>query len=217
MNLIKHMRKVLLRQPQILLTLLASLLCLGCRSKETIPLRSPDFRTPVVTGIVITDEVGNELGIWGNPSEFGAPESTQPLSVRDVPRRPELASPYPNPTNIQLTIQYALPRSSHVKLWIVPAVLEGQEQEPLQFANASFAVPGGLAIRKMIDQVQPAGIHSVQWNTFDDNRQPAPAGFYRIYCQIDELLLWRDAFLFRDPCDLPLGLRNPTFAEKGCN
>jgi hypothetical protein len=189
--------------------LLAATGWLGCRSDtEPIPLRSPDWHTPIVTGIVITDELGNELGTWGTPSEFGAPEYPRTPSNGSVPTKPALASPYPNPTNGLQGIQYALPAASYVKLWIVPAVLDGKQNESYQFSSAAFAAPGGLAIRKLSDETQPAGVHHVQWDTLDDNRQPVPAGFYRIYCQIDDLLLWRDVFIARDPCDLPSGLRS---------
>ena len=87
-----------------------------------------------------------------------------PTGIDDQsPSRPnqfELAQNYPNPFNAQTEIHYTMPYESHVKITVFNLL--------------------GQAIKTLVDQVQPAGIHQVVW---DATEAPTGVYFYRIKTQ----------------------------------
>ncbi|NIV10260.1 MAG: hypothetical protein GWN62_02850 [Aliifodinibius sp.] len=193
----------------------------SCRSPNSpIPLRAPNLRTPVATGIFITDETGPDIiGVFGNPSSKPTTSNSNSDPTWDniagnIPVRFQLEVPYPNPNNGDMTIRFALPKESIVTIYIVPASFMNHEGQIIQFSNATINLPGGLAIDLLFNRNAAAGVYSVVWSGRDQSGRPFPDGFYRIYMEVNEHLLWQDALLLRDPCNAPAGL--PTFGEKGC-
>jgi hypothetical protein len=65
---------------------------------------------------------------------------------------------YPNPFNPGTTIQYDLPRASHVRIEVYSML--------------------GQRIRTLVDGQMPAGPHTVEWNSLTDAGAPAPSGVY---------------------------------------
>jgi len=85
----------------------------------------------------------------------GTDVSAQPVQV---PLSFALAQNYPNPFNPETRIEYTLAANG--------AVL-------LEVFNLS-----GQKVATLVDRMQPAGKHSVQWRGCDDRRQPLPSGLY---------------------------------------
>jgi uncharacterized repeat protein (TIGR01451 family) len=80
------------------------------------------------------------------------------VEPHETPRTDELAQNHPNPFNPETTIQYALSSQEHVTIGI-------------------FDIRGAL-VRTLIDETQPSGWHSVEWNGRDKNGQPVASGVY---------------------------------------
>jgi hypothetical protein len=182
----------------------------SCRSPNSpTPLRAPGLQTPVATGLFITLEDGPVVvAVFGNPSSnptFGSSNAGR-LTTGDLPTRFYLHVPYPNPNNGGAAIHFQLPTQSTVTVYIVPAGFMSPEGRIIQFSNATISVAGGLAIDVLVDRNLPAGVHAVNWSGRDQDGQPLPDGFYRIYAEINGHLLWQDALLLRDPCNAPPGL-----------
>jgi len=98
-------------------------------------------------------------GING-PTPDQTPNSCTPTAVqpREMPLKEELAQNRPNPFNPVTTIQYALAATDHVTIRI-------------------FDIRGAL-VRVLVDETQPAGWHSVEWNGRDHSGQPVASGVY---------------------------------------
>jgi hypothetical protein len=102
---------------------------------------------------------GNAAG-WGAFSEQRRFRIDIPTSVEttdEIPREFSLSQNYPNPFNPSTTIEYALPKISHVELRVYDIL--------------------GNEVQTLVKGKQPAGTHRVQ---FDGNGLPAGVYFYRI-------------------------------------
>lgn len=183
---------------------------IACSDSET-PLGAPGYKTPVVTGVVITSEIGEELGVWGEPSENARPSNEKINSGGITPTFPlEVFSLYPMPTNGSFTIQFAIGRESNVNIWIVQAEngVDHQAISSGNFWNSGLPSKDGIAIKTLVSRRFFAGVHQMIWDLKDDNHKKVTSGFYRVYVSAHNLLAWRDVAVFYDPDDLPTGLRN---------
>ena len=85
-----------------------------------------------------------------------------PTSVRTadpgLPATLALAQNYPNPFNPSTTISYELPRATLLRLDVFNIL--------------------GQRIRRLVDDVMPAGKHSVVWNGFNDRGHAVSSGIY---------------------------------------
>ncbi len=88
-----------------------------------------------------------------------------------LPSKYELAPAYPNPFNAETTVQYALPRRGHVKL-------------------AVFNVKGQV-VRRLVDEVQPAGVTIARWNGRDEQGNEVGSGVYFIRLKAGQKMLSR--------------------------
>ncbi|UCE24136.1 MAG: T9SS type A sorting domain-containing protein [Candidatus Zixiibacteriota bacterium] len=79
--------------------------------------------------------------------------STDKLAIKQV---------YPNPFNPSATIRYALPERAHVKVDIYNIL--------------------GQRVARLVDQTQPAGLHSVVWDGTDESGNAASTGVY--FCRV---------------------------------
>ena len=80
----------------------------------------------------------------------------------NLPGEFSLQPNYPNPFNAQTVIGYTLPRASHVEVAIYNIL--------------------GQRVRTLIDEIQPAGHHHVQWDGSDDGGRPLASGLY--FCRM---------------------------------
>ena len=96
-------------------------------------------------------------------------------SVSPIPETFQLFPNYPNPFNPSTTIPYQLGVTGHVRL-VVYNVL-------------------GQPIRTLVDQPQPAGLHTVQWNGSDDQGDGVAAGLYVIRMETAQFLQSKKAVL----------------------
>jgi len=220
-------------KPQILLLLLATVF-FSCKSpnENEIPPLSPDMSQPVATGIYITNSTCPEpIGVLGNPSDGSSATSVgyptfsvnsgnkidsvtvlkrvsavSPVSV--IPTVVKLDNPYPNPFVGSCVIDFSLPVQSFVELYVVPARWVGENSNDINSsAGAVTAAPKRTAIAILVRGQKSAGMYSCHWNTYYQNRNHLPAGFYRIYLRVGDTVCWHDVLLYNETTDLPVGLR----------
>jgi hypothetical protein len=79
-----------------------------------------------------------------------------------LPKEFALHQNYPNPFNLTTVIEYALPKSSHVRITIYNVL--------------------GQMVRSLVNQKQPAGFKTIQWDGRTDSEAEVSSGvyFYRI-------------------------------------
>jgi hypothetical protein len=89
-------------------------------------------------------------------------QSTQRLTIENIPEQFALYQNYPNPFNPTTVIEYELPVEAHVNLVIYDVL--------------------GRKIRTLVSGMQPAGYAEVRWNGTDDwgNKVGTGIYFYRI-------------------------------------
>ncbi len=199
--------------------LAAILSLLTCRSPNSPPVfRAPNGQTPVTTGIIITGESDpTELGRFGkpnpNPEAVGDCEP-QLFGESSLIEKFHLYTPYPNPDNGSQTIHFSVQCSTRVTIFVTPASFLSPENEIVRFANGAARQTGGLAVSVVFDRFAAPGIYSAIWGSRDADGRNLPDGFYRIYLKTDDILLWQDTLLARDPCNLPPVLN--LLGEGGC-
>lgn len=218
-----------------LMCLLSVGLVLACRSpnpNEILP-SSPDLAQPVVTGLYITGATGPEIiDVWGNPSSGSINLSTdedlfsKETVIKDnilfniknstdvspdhsvIPTKLVFLNPYPNPCAGSCMLNYNLPYSANVEIFIVPARLIGTKNSDISTSSGAVTVsPKRTAIAFLkIGKLSP-GIYMCSWNNRFSDGSYIPGGFYRIYLRVEKTVLWHDIFLFTENCDVPPGLR----------
>lgn len=77
-----------------------------------------------------------------------------------------------------MTINFDLPEDTHVKLWI----------------ENSYHTD----VKTLLNKNMPQGIHSVAWDTKDDNGDLVPSGLYIYHIKTDEIHSSRTMLLDRD-------------------
>jgi len=203
--------------------LLLAWISISCTDPDesSLPLYSPGMSTPVVTGIRITTPAGpSVVAVWGNPSDpmdpvvrYGypadSPDTAAPVEGQ-IPDGYACSAWYPNPSDGSTVAEFAVPKSSLVDLWIVRARWwETPDTDPVPVLGSTVPVPVNLAVRTVIRHVvMPAGSYRFTWEGRDDNGDPVPSGFYRLYLKAGTYSTWRDMFLYRSLNDIPSGLRS---------
>ena len=94
-----------------------------------------------------------------------------------LPDEFSLSQNYPNPFNPETTINYELPKSSHIKLEIYNLLAQ--------------------RVATLVDKQQPAGFYSVQWNGKDDSSRNVASGIYLYLLQTNEFVKVRKLTLLR--------------------
>ena len=89
---------------------------------------------------------------------------------QSLPRQAVLRQNYPNPFNAQTTIRYTLP------------IGQARHRTTLSIYNVL-----GQEIRTLVDQVQPAGDHTVRWDGRDHRGRAVSTGVY--FCRLQSGLL----------------------------
>jgi hypothetical protein len=106
--------------------------------------------------------------------------STAVETEGDVSQRPpdfELRQNYPNPFNPQTRIEYKLAKRGHVTLRI-------------------YNILGGK-VKTFLDQYQPAGSHTVNWDGKDDGGESVSSGIYLYRLEVDGLSQARRMLLLK--------------------
>lgn len=160
--------------------LLLALLLIGCDATTDPPERAPQgLGPPIATGLFLTDEDGMSLGEWGRPTEGGL-------------------RTYPNPSLGSFVIRFDMPRSGRVRCWVVAALAPDEATGPrtTQVAGGSVLVGGAAPVAILLDETVSAGWHELVWNTggIGSGGRPTPTGFYRIFLQTEDALLFNDHF-----------------------
>jgi hypothetical protein len=93
----------------------------------------------------------------------------KPIEVNDVPLpdQPTLYANYPNPFNIETTIEYALPEDAKVQLRVFN--LRGQ------------------VVRVLVDGFQKAGMKRVRWDGLNQDKKVVGTGVYFVRFKVGEL------------------------------
>ncbi len=162
------------------LPLIIVIATLSCSDSENGQLvNSLYMYTPHVSDIMFTDNIGNEIGEWGNPSD-------------------EVVA-YPNPFDSSTTIGFYLSEASEVKVWIVHAIGPGETDWNIaSLMGAQIFVLGGAPVVTLFDSVLPAGGHDLEWDGRNNLGRRLQSGFYRIYVLAGYEFAWADILLMRD-------------------
>jgi hypothetical protein len=162
---------------------------------------APFVGAPIVSGIKVMDPSGRWLGHWGNPVYGGVTAVPNPLAPDIQP----------------CSLLFVLREDDNVQAWVERVYGPGEmvPDERLQSAGGGALVPSGPRVLASIPERQLAygeGPHFA-WNGTDDNGQPLPPGFYRIFVSAEmQGLGWVDVLLARDPGDIPPGMRTNPWA-----
>jgi len=97
--------------------------------------------------------------------------------VDAFPKEYALLQNYPNPFNPETTIEYQLPKPTQVKI-VIHNLL-------------------GQSVATLVDEVQRAGIYSVQWNGKDDSGSNVASGIYLYRLEAGEFVLVKKLALLR--------------------
>ena len=102
---------------------------------------------------------------------------THTIDIIPIPEVFALHENYPNPFNPVTTINYDLPKQSHVNLIIYDMM--------------------GREVVKLVNQVIPAGYQSVLWNTRNQFGKPVSAGIYFYQIQTRDFVKTRKMILLK--------------------
>lgn len=118
------------------------------------------------------DANGNILSVVSGPYDPTIVEDDP-----DVPKSFALSQNYPNPFNPVTQIQYQLPRDAQVSLSVYDIL--------------------GRLVRTVVDEYQPAGYYTIEWNGLSDRGEPVASGIYLYrmraggYTKVNKMLLMR--------------------------
>jgi len=160
----------------------------GCTEWERFnPTGSLYHYAPRATGMWLTDEQGQIVGVWGHP-EAGtwidtvfSPTGDTSVSI--------LA--YPNPTRPPLDIAFYVRHSDRVTLWVVRALGPGEEGSELtNVGGAGVISDDGRPVAILVDEPRSAGRYVINWGG-----SGTEAGFYRIWLAVGEDITWTDIYI----------------------
>ena len=96
-----------------------------------------------------------DIGAW--ESKLSSVVGIDPQAVLEIPERYTLCQNYPNPFNPATTINYTVPKNSHVKLTVYNML--------------------GQVVSVLVDGFQAQGSYNVKW---DAHHLPSGLYFYRL-------------------------------------
>lgn len=168
------------------------LFILSCSDGPQSIVFPPGSVRPVVARIILTDEAGNELGIWGSPyysksyfdNSYAFSREDSGISIV-VPEVTRIRNPYPNPSVGSITLRYDLAKTSKLSILLVKARGSNELEQNIAdiIGNAGYLVSNASKI--LYEGKKPAGFYAMTFSI------PEP-GFYRVYFQIDDYYLWAD-------------------------
>jgi hypothetical protein len=123
-----------------------------------------DAGTPDISSLsLLPYDLAGNMRVWNSVIDMGCYEFGAPPVASDDPVAPQLsggisATNYPNPFNPETSIRFHLPQSGLTEICVYN--LKGQ------------------MVRRLLSENLVAGMHTVQWNGRDDNKQPVASGMY---------------------------------------
>ncbi len=205
-----------------------SIFLLTCsNSTDSNNIRLSDWRYPIINILYFTDSEGNIIGEWRNPyinsPDYG--NSLHEPSIKNTMSKvstidsfyfdPPFPSPKYNPTH---TLRFGIPARTHVLIYLVPAVLHPEDAEVSLNTSDSFVyIPGGLAIRVLMNDVLEPGYYRVTWDGRDEWGNLVRPGFYRWVLEAGQFVAARDILFVRDVCDVPMEIRSFLPENLQCN
>lgn len=118
-------------------------------------------------------------GVWCKAWSFTTekPTAVEELEGRDLPSDFELNQNYPNPFNLETEIEFALPRSSHVKIEVYNVI--------------------GQKIRTLVNEHLAVGRKTITWFGNDDSGDAVASGIYFYKMTADEFSSTRKMILLK--------------------
>lgn len=177
-------------------------LLVACSNNQAVsPSYIPGWKPPVVKGMILTNESGLQIGIFGNP-EF--PENVMDKNPDSNPGKSVpatllgVSAAYPNPGDGRQTIHFSISRASKVKVWVSPArwINEPVTNKQFSIGGSLVDIADGRAIEVLLNGTReyPPGTYAVSWDSNNNTPMAVPMGFYRIYVQANGVTLWRDIY-----------------------
>ncbi|MCG8607011.1 DNRLRE domain-containing protein, partial [bacterium] len=121
---------------------------------------------PISPELIIEATNGNTAAKFSSTSDQDPEKAGQ---TRQMPEDVVLGANYPNPFNIETTIQYGLPNATHVRLEI-------------------YNIHGQL-IRTLVDGPQPPGLKRVKWNGSNEFGLEVSSGVYFAKLRTEKIIL----------------------------
>ncbi|MDZ7399744.1 MAG: BACON domain-containing carbohydrate-binding protein [candidate division KSB1 bacterium] len=129
-----------------------------------------------LTEVAAMDPSGNPITLTPQNTSYVTPNPTSVADrVKQFPEEYLLYPNYPNPFNPTTTISYALPEAAHVQVQIFD--INGRE------------------VKRLVDQMCDAGVHSVVWDGTDEAQQRVASGIYICRFSAGEVVLNRKLVL----------------------
>lgn len=166
------------------------MLLLSCEKKD-VEMRLPGFDTPIITGFELRGENGEFRGKKGIPN----------IRLGDKSNDSKSSDYYfrctPNPTSDYLYIHFKMPADSILKrIWITQAIYYTEENSESEI-DPNLAKIGGTAILEF-ETIE--NFFFIEMKKFENNGSSKnngkriPDGFYRVYVQTDNVLLWDNIY-----------------------
>jgi hypothetical protein len=166
-----------------IITILAfiSLVCISCELDSDNPSGPPVLIPPIVNGIIKTHESGQVFGVIGKPCENRKGIN---LSINGI---------FPNPNTSVFQISFDHYIDGLVQVWLSPANVSGDILSEIYGLN-SFLITNSPNTVLVFSQVLSAGefTYNIDLNKFFNY----PYGYYRLYLQTEDELLWADLLCY---------------------
>lgn len=173
-----------MRKQNVNIFICTALLIAACRDADDAPMRTPDFRAPVVTGLYVANDFVT-VETWREPSNQGQ------IGV------------FYSIANNRSQIRFILQQTAEATVWITPAVLKGEELLNSSGGGLFSQIPGA-AIRTFPKQLfTSVAINEVMWDLKDDHGNKVRPGFYRVFVETDDDVLFTDMLVYHDCSDIP--------------
>ena len=157
-------------------------LCLlfSCSKKDDLAV--PSLQTVTISGYQVRDELGNIAGDVGFPDIRIGNVTNYYSTENDF-----FFISFPNPSTSHVLVSVQSKSHAIAKLWMVKASLStsAQTEQSVQMLGANQFVSGGNTVFE-IDSLPVFSSHSL----FSLNYENVPNGYYRLYLQMDNILLW---------------------------
>jgi hypothetical protein len=162
-----------------ILPFLGLLFLTACNKKEDVSVRTGDLDVPLVTGFEYRDDLGNTLMHVGVPN------------IKNREAGISLYT-YPNPSRNKFAVDlstYFWPTVPEVEthIWVTAARIDGMQPQ-LNFAGSYTPVIGGQPLIEFKNLPYQSNQIMLDLSAF-------PAGAYRVYARVGEVLLWDNILL----------------------
>jgi len=161
--------------------------------EKTDEFRPNSLQTPIITGYVLTDMVGNFIGVVGEPNTR--------RYCTDAFGSWYVLSCLPNPVTVGLGIIIEAPTDSVLKqVWLTPAIYFG-ESSNFQSYDPTLILIGGYPILKYETYGNNIIIPVIKQGEDDTgyfDERILPDGFYRVYVRLGSILLWDNILILRN-------------------